>query len=57
MNIADPAKRNRLASVTLDEASIGRGTADQEHERQIAIYDLLEENCFARCKARLGDQR
>ncbi|HYP57632.1 MAG TPA: UPF0262 family protein [Beijerinckia sp.] len=47
MNIADPAKRNRLASVTLDEASIGRGTADQEHERQIAIYDLLEENCFA----------
>lgn len=40
-------RRNRLVSVTLDEASIGRGTADQEHERQIAIYDLIEENCFA----------
>jgi uncharacterized protein (UPF0262 family) len=38
--------RNRLISVTLDEASIGRGAADQEHERQIAIYDLIDENCF-----------
>lgn len=36
----------RLAAVTLDEASIGRGTPDQEHERSIAIYDLLEENNF-----------
>jgi uncharacterized protein (UPF0262 family) len=39
-------QRNRLVSVTLDEASIGRSTADKEHERQIAIYDLLEENSF-----------
>ncbi len=39
--------RNRLISVTLDEASIGRGAADQEHERQIAIYDLIDENSFA----------
>lgn len=42
-----PAERNRLVSVTLDEASIGRGGADQEHERQIAIYDLIDENSFA----------
>jgi uncharacterized protein (UPF0262 family) len=41
-----PNRRNRLVSVTLDEASIGRGTSDQEHERQIAIYDLIEENSF-----------
>ncbi len=33
--------------MTLDEASIGRGTPDQEHERDIAIYDLIEDNCFA----------
>jgi uncharacterized protein (UPF0262 family) len=46
MSDSDPGPRNRLASVTLDEASIGRSTADKEHERQIAIYDLLEENCF-----------
>lgn len=36
----------RLIAVTLDENSIGRGTADQEHEREIAIYDLVEENVF-----------
>ena len=42
----EPNRRNRLVSVTLDEASIGRGSSDQEHERQIAIYDLIEENCF-----------
>lgn len=42
-----PNERNRLVSVTLDEASIGRGAADQEHERQIAIYDLVDENSFA----------
>jgi uncharacterized protein (UPF0262 family) len=47
MNRNNPSERNRLVSVTLDEASIGRGAADQEHERQIAIYDLLDENSFA----------
>ena len=36
----------RLASIVLDEASIGRGTPDQEHERDIAIYDLVEVNQF-----------
>ncbi|VTZ22147.1 conserved hypothetical protein [Methylocella tundrae] len=46
MSGTDPGARNRLVSVTLDEASIGRSTADKEHERQIAIYDLLEENSF-----------
>jgi uncharacterized protein (UPF0262 family) len=39
--------RRRLVAVTLDEASIGRGNPDQEHERAIAIYDILEENSFA----------
>ena len=39
--------RRKLISVTLDETSIGRGNADQEHERQSAIYDLVEENSFA----------
>jgi uncharacterized protein (UPF0262 family) len=47
MTGAEPRERNRLASITLDEASIGRGSPDQEHERQVAIYDLLEENTFA----------
>jgi uncharacterized protein (UPF0262 family) len=36
----------RLAAVTLDEASLGRTNDDVEHERRVAIYDLLEENKF-----------
>lgn len=46
MSVArDPKKR--LIAVTLDEASIGRGGPEQEHERAIAIYDLIESNSFA----------
>ena len=36
-----------LVGVTLDENSLGRGTPDQEHERAVAIYDLIEHNSFA----------
>ncbi len=46
MQRRESQSRNRLVSVTLDEASIGRGNSDQEHERAIAIYDLVEENSF-----------
>jgi uncharacterized protein (UPF0262 family) len=38
--------KKRLVSVVLDEASIGRANPDVEHERSIAIYDLIEENSF-----------
>jgi uncharacterized protein (UPF0262 family) len=38
---------NRLVDVVLDDASIGRATPDVEHERAVAIFDLLEENSFA----------
>jgi uncharacterized protein (UPF0262 family) len=38
--------RDRLKSIVLDGDSIGIGSPDQEHERQIAIYDLIEENTF-----------
>ncbi|MEZ0278430.1 UPF0262 family protein [Methyloceanibacter sp.] len=40
---ADP----RLIEVTLDEGSIGRNNAEVEHEREVAIFDLLEKNSFA----------
>jgi uncharacterized protein (UPF0262 family) len=46
MHRRESPNRSRLVSVTLDEASIGRGNPDQEHERAIAIYDLVEENSF-----------
>ena len=38
---------NRIVAVTLDEESIGRSGPDIEHERAIAIYDLVEANVFA----------
>lgn len=41
------AGKQRLVSVTLDEESIGRSNPDVEHEREVAIYDLLEQNVFA----------
>ncbi|MBV8592678.1 MAG: UPF0262 family protein [Caulobacteraceae bacterium] len=37
----------RLRSVTIDEESLGAASPDQEQERRIAIFDLLEENLFA----------
>src|SRR3982074_1671636 len=58
----DEDPHNRIVAVTLDEESIGRsgtgrGTPEEgstgrpgpdiEHERAIAIYDLVEENLFA----------
>jgi uncharacterized protein (UPF0262 family) len=39
--------RNRLAEVVLDEKTIPRGAADVDHERAVAIFDLIEENAFA----------
>ena len=44
----EPAKgKQHLVEVTLDEKSIGRSNSDVEHERAVAIYDLIEENTFA----------
>jgi len=40
------AANHRLVAVTLDEGSIGRSNPDVEHERAVAIYDLLEDNVF-----------
>jgi uncharacterized protein (UPF0262 family) len=36
----------RLTAITLDEASIGRSNRDVEHERAVAIYDLIADNTF-----------
>jgi uncharacterized protein (UPF0262 family) len=37
----------RIVKITLDERSVVRRNADIEHERAVAIFDLLEENSFA----------
>jgi uncharacterized protein (UPF0262 family) len=39
-------KTSCLVAVTLDESSIGRANPDVEHERAVAIYDLIEDNVF-----------
>ena len=36
----------KIVRIELDERSLARATADIEHERKVAIYDLLEENYF-----------
>ncbi len=45
--MSDADRESRLISVTLDDDSIGRAPPDIEHERAVAIYDLIEENSFA----------
>jgi len=45
--MTSPPDGKRLVAVTLDEASIGRSSSDVEHERAVAIYDLIEQNAFA----------
>src|SRR5580693_9434069 len=45
--MAGDSDNQRLQSVQLDEESLSAASRDQEQERQIAIFDLLEENHFA----------
>ena len=44
--MTDDRSSQRLQSVVLDEASLASVSRDQEHERQVAIFDLLEHNYF-----------
>ncbi len=39
--------QSKLTAIRLDQNSLAASSADAEHERRIAIYDLLEENHFA----------
>ena len=39
-------KSHSIANITLDEHTVVRRSPEVEHERQVAIYDLLEENRF-----------
>ena len=42
--MSDPL--HRLESVEIDEQSLAPASRDVEHERQVAIFDLLEDNSF-----------
>lgn len=47
MSQSGAGRKHTLVSVRLDERSIGRGAPDQEHERDVAIFDLIEQNSFS----------
>jgi uncharacterized protein (UPF0262 family) len=55
--MTDRPKRGHLVAVELDEGTIGRSTPDVDHERQVAIYDLVEENVFEPVGAGPGEFR
>ena len=46
MSGAEAANCFRIVKIDLDDRSLARATADIEHERKVAIYDLLEDNYF-----------
>ncbi len=46
MNGKPTESRDRLSEVVLDEETIPRGVIDVDHERAVAIFDLIEENSF-----------
>ncbi|MBB5519282.1 UPF0262 family protein [Amphiplicatus metriothermophilus] len=50
----DSADDMRIVRISLDERSLARAPADIEHERKVAIYDLIEENRFAPAGAERG---
>ena len=41
------AKARRIIDIVLDEESVARRSPAVEHERAVALFDLLEENDFA----------
>jgi uncharacterized protein (UPF0262 family) len=43
----EPDRKQRLVNVILDEETLARRKPEVEHERAVAIYDLIEENHFA----------
>ena len=43
----DPTSKAKLIAITFDEASIRRGSSNIEHEREVAVFDILEGNRFA----------
>jgi uncharacterized protein (UPF0262 family) len=43
---ASEKSRDRLVDITLDAKSLGRANSNIEHEREVAIFDILDGNAF-----------
>ncbi|PZQ45320.1 MAG: hypothetical protein DI570_27685, partial [Phenylobacterium zucineum] len=50
MSTADSAS-HRIKSIEIDEDSLAAASRDQEQERQVAIFDLLDGNYFEPAEA------
>jgi uncharacterized protein (UPF0262 family) len=50
MDAPDPIEeksRDRISEITLDPKSLASSTANIEHEREVAIFDIIDGNSFA----------
>jgi uncharacterized protein (UPF0262 family) len=47
-------ERRRIVNIFLDDRTLGRRSPEIEHERAVAIFDLLEDNYFAPINGELG---
>ncbi len=54
---SEDKSRQRICEITLDEGSLVHTNADIEHERKVAMFDLVEENYFAPVGAVEGPYR
>jgi uncharacterized protein (UPF0262 family) len=41
-----PSQARRIADIVLDEESVARRSPEVEHERAVALFDLIEDNDF-----------
>jgi uncharacterized protein (UPF0262 family) len=44
---AETPAKSRLIAITIDPKSVGKPNANVEHEREVAIFDILDGNSFA----------
>jgi uncharacterized protein (UPF0262 family) len=47
-------ERLRIVNIFLDKRTMGRRSPEVEHDRAVAIFDILEENYFAPTNGELG---
>ena len=47
-------ERRRIVNIFLDDKTLGRRNPEIEHDRAVAIFDLLEDNYFAPINGELG---
>ena len=47
-------ERRRIVNIFLDEQTLGRRSPEVEHDRAVAVFDLLENNYFSPVNGELG---